>query len=105
MKPRRPRSESLATLVHSVATLDQERIDELYGLEPVFEPAAARDALGSFAEFQCPYCGEVAGTTVDLTARERHFIEDCHVCCRPMDIHFDFDERGELSAVTARRSD
>lgn len=105
MKPRRPRPQELATLVHSVATLDQRRIDELYGLEPVFEPAAARDTLHAFAEFQCPYCGETGGTSVDLTTRELHFIEDCHVCCRPMDIHFEFDERGELAGVTARRSD
>ncbi len=37
----------------------------------------------------CPYCGEPISIVVDLSALEgqasTNFIEDCEVCCRPID--------------------
>lgn len=102
----RPRNtHSAESVIHSVATLDADRIDELYGLEPVFEPETASPALGAFVEIQCPWCGEVSGTTIDLTTADRHYIEDCQVCCNPMELAIDVDDRGELRSVTTRRSD
>jgi len=35
----------------------------------------------------CPYCGEVITILVDGSAGNQKYIEDCQVCCRPMDIH------------------
>jgi hypothetical protein len=35
----------------------------------------------------CPYCGESFETSVDLTAGSQQYIEDCYVCCQP--IQFD----------------
>jgi hypothetical protein len=93
-------------LVEDVATLDPRRVDQLYGLEPVFEPGAEpRGDLADFAEFQCPWCGEVSGTPVDLTTGDRSWIEDCQVCCRPMRIAIELDDRGALARVTALRED
>jgi hypothetical protein len=84
---------------------DPETIDSLYGLEPVFEP----DGSGSpqFAEFvtiQCPYCGERFGTAVDLSAGSFSYVEDCHVCCQPIELNGEFDESGALVRVSAARS-
>ena len=34
----------------------------------------------------CPYCGEGYETVVDLSAGSQRYIEDCAVCCRPMEV-------------------
>ena len=36
---------------------------------------------------QCPYCGELTELQVDGSAGEQAYIEDCTVCCRPIDVH------------------
>jgi hypothetical protein len=36
------------------------------------------------AEYTCPHCGELVGTTVAADAgRRQSYVEDCPVCCRP----------------------
>ena len=32
----------------------------------------------------CPYCGEEFETTIDCSAGSQQYIEDCYVCCRPI---------------------
>jgi len=44
----------------------------------------------------CPYCGERFATTVDLSAGSQHYVEDCPVCCRPIEIGLSVGEDGEL---------
>ena len=35
----------------------------------------------------CPHCGEPVSLDVDTTAgNEQSYIEDCPVCCRPMEV-------------------
>ena len=34
----------------------------------------------------CPYCGEVITILLDGSVQEQQYIEDCQVCCQPMDI-------------------
>ncbi|HKE20091.1 MAG TPA: CPXCG motif-containing cysteine-rich protein [Kofleriaceae bacterium] len=53
-------------------------------------------------EVQCPYCGE--WTTVTGDEAGGRSVEDCVVCCRPIDVVVSVSEDGELS-VTARRQD
>ena len=37
---------------------------------------------------QCPACGEDLAIQVDTTAGdEQEYVEDCPVCCRPMDVY------------------
>jgi transcription elongation factor Elf1 len=36
--------------------------------------------------FDCPYCGEQISMIVDLSVRRQTFIEDCEVCCKPIEI-------------------
>jgi len=39
-----------------------------------------------FVEITCPFCGESFETAVDTSAGSTHYIEDCQVCCRPIEI-------------------
>ncbi|MBY6196657.1 CPXCG motif-containing cysteine-rich protein [Vibrio hangzhouensis] len=32
----------------------------------------------------CPYCGEAFETSIDCSVEHQEYIEDCHVCCRPI---------------------
>ena len=34
----------------------------------------------------CPYCGESITILVDGSVEQQQYIEDCEVCCRPMEI-------------------
>jgi hypothetical protein len=40
----------------------------------------------SFQEVQCPYCGEWIELAVDASAGGQAYIEDCAVCCRPIEV-------------------
>lgn len=87
------------------AATDAAAIDARYGLEPVFEPGAIgisdSERGGScFRDVQCPYCGEVFETLVDLSAGSADYIEDCQVCCRPIQFHLEVDHEGRLIRFT-----
>jgi len=84
---------------------DAATIDALYGLEPVFEPGGSNAELGEFVAVDCPYCGERYETPVDLTAGSFSYIEDCQVCCRPIELSGEVDEAGELGRLAVRRLD
>jgi hypothetical protein len=58
-----------------------------------------------FVAVCCPYCGERLQTRVDLTADELGYVEDCEVCCRPIEFHIERDASGALLAVQVRRLD
>jgi transcription elongation factor Elf1 len=36
--------------------------------------------------FSCPYCGEQISMVVDLWVRHQTYVEDCEVCCNPVEI-------------------
>lgn len=95
-------------VLSQLMSLDPAMIDELYGLEPVFEPgdnAAATSELGVFVELQCPWCGEPYGSMLDLTDASRSYIEDCQVCCRSIEVRLEVSERGELEQISTSRVD
>lgn len=52
----------------------------------------------------CPYCGESIELLIDASAGDQSYIEDCQVCCKPINIGVLFDEEGELT-VTAKTDD
>jgi hypothetical protein len=39
-----------------------------------------------YQEVQCPYCGEPIELQVDGSAGEQGYVEDCSVCCRPIEV-------------------
>src|SRR5579863_10705619 len=99
--------KDLDSLTRRLASLDARSIDSLYGLEPVYEPGAAHPGLlpEEFVAVQCPYCGERLETRVDLTSDEPTYIEDCQVCCRPIEFAIERGEDGALVGVSVRRLD
>lgn len=48
----------------------------------------------------CPACWETIQLDIDLSAGEvQDYTEDCPVCCRPMAVHVQLGEEGELPLV------
>jgi Cysteine-rich CPXCG len=83
-------------------------VDERYGLDPVIEPGdgedTGRDGLQPRA-VSCPYCGETFATAVDLSGGSMSYIEDCQVCCRPIEFVLAVGEDGSAAVLETRRSD
>lgn len=48
---------------------------------------------------QCPYCGEPLELVVDASAGPQQYVEDCAVCCRPLEVAVSVDEGGAHVAV------
>ena len=102
---KRHKAHELDALTRRIADLDASSIDSLYGLEPVYEPGQGANALlpEECVAVQCPYCGERLETRVDLTADEPSYIEDCQVCCRPIEFIVERADSGALLAVKVSR--
>ncbi len=49
-----------------------------------------QDVVGT----QCPYCNESIQLLVDCSVPQQEYIEDCQVCCRPIQIVVLIDEDG-----------
>ena len=89
---------------------DSASIDEQYALEPVIEPgggsADGEESGGvQLQRVQCPYCGEHFDTQLDTSSGSTRYIEDCQVCCRPIEFCLEVDYNGVLAALTTLRSD
>ena len=41
--------------------------------------------------FQCPYCWEEISMIFDKSIYEDSYIEDCEVCCNPIEIKYQSD--------------
>lgn len=52
----------------------------------------------------CPYCGEEIEILIDPSAGDQDYVEDCQVCCKPINLRIRFDSEGDAS-VTARSDD
>lgn len=50
---------------------------------------------------QCPYCSETIVVESEPADEVVEYVEDCHVCCRPIVITVHYSENG--SAAEARR--
>ena len=102
---KRPRSRQPSTGDNLRRSSPQD-IDALYGLEPVFEPSGAGQSLATaeFHSIQCPYCGERFDTLVDTGTGPATYIEDCQICCQPIEFELQVDSRGALAGLAVRRS-
>lgn len=56
-----------------------------------------------FRTVQCPYCGEWIEIQIDTSAGEQAYIEDCSVCCRPIEMRLRY--AGDGIQVEVRRDD
>ena len=55
------------------------------------------------ARIQCPYCGESIEIIIDGSVEQQNYIEDCSVCCRPIELSVVVSE-DEVS-VNAKRDE
>jgi hypothetical protein len=51
-----------------------------------------------------PYCGENISMLVDCSVPQQTYIEDCQVCCQPIELDVTIDLENKIS-VHARRDD
>jgi hypothetical protein len=56
-------------------------------------------------EVSCPYCGELLTLLVDDSAGAQSYIEDCHVCCRPMVVRVHIDDDGGVDVDVSAEDD
>jgi transcription elongation factor Elf1 len=42
--------------------------------------------------FTCPHCGERISMVLDLSGGDQRYIEDCEVCCNPVEISYTVEE-------------
>ncbi len=57
------------------------------------------------SRIDCPYCGEAFDIDVDCSAGDQEYVEDCPVCCQPIEVHVSVDHEGTLLGVQALRGD
>ena len=53
--------------------------------------------------FQCPYCWEEISMLLEPSNQEQQYVEDCEVCCRPIQILYFFEQ--ELQSFSAQSLD
>ena len=58
-----------------------------------------------FAHVRYPYCGESIRVEVDCSVERQDYIEDCSVCCRPIEFDVIVDERGNPRVSVTREDD
>jgi len=52
---------------------------------------------------RCPFCGERFEALVDASGGAADYVEDCPVCCRPIELHLRTDEQGDFDGLDAER--
>ena len=60
---------------------------------------------GDGVEAGAEFGGESFGTVLDLSAGSSSYIEDCQVCCQPIELRLSVAEDGSLRGVEAARTD
>ncbi len=56
------------------------------------------------AHIDCPYCGQPLEITIDASVRQQDYIEDCQVCCKPIQFRIRVGADGH-SSIDVRRED
>jgi len=88
--------------------LTDAEIDELYGLEPAIDAehtGVDASVRPEFVAVDCPYCGERFETSADASSGPCKYVEDCQVCCQPIEMDLKVDENGEFQEIAVRRGD
>ncbi len=53
----------------------------------------------------CPYCGEHIEVLIDCSVPDQDYIEDCQVCCRPIDFSVTIDVTGDILVSVAHENE
>ena len=46
--------------------------------------------------FQCPYCWETISMLFDTSLNQSQYVEDCEVCCNPIQVGYQKGEDGSV---------
>jgi Cysteine-rich CPXCG len=89
---------------------DAQSIDVKYGLEPAIDPSVSGEDAGAagglqFHLVECPYCGESFETPVDTSSGSARYVEDCQICCQPIEFRLEVNHAGVLQSLSTLRSD
>lgn len=73
-----------------------------FGLEEMGTPYKRpdRQSLNAMTEeyfFTCPYCWQTISFVLDLSVEDQRYIEDCEVCCNPIEVTFTVEEEKVVS--------
>jgi hypothetical protein len=52
---------------------------------------------------RCPFCGEAFEALVDASAGDAAYVEDCPVCCRPIEMTLRVGDDGEVDGLDVER--
>jgi len=53
----------------------------------------------------CPYCGETIEVLIDSTDLDEEYIEDCQVCCKPINFLVSESIDGEITVSVYSEDD
>jgi hypothetical protein len=57
-------------------------------------------------KIHCPYCNELIEVVIDCSVTdEQQYIEDCFVCCQPIDVSVSIDSSGEVRLVARNENE
>ena len=57
------------------------------------------------AVLSCPYCAEPIELLIDCSIESQRYIEDCEVCCRPIDVTVAVAANGEPSVTVSQENE
>lgn len=57
------------------------------------------------ADVYCPYCGEPLQLLLDVETGTQAYVEDCQVCCRPINVTVTVEEDGRTQVDVASGDD
>jgi len=52
---------------------------------------------------RCPYCGERFEAVADASGGDAEYVEDCPVCCRPIEMRLHVGGDGDVEGLDAER--
>ena len=55
-------------------------------------------------DFCCPYCFEFESKLIDFSIKTQNFIEDCEVCCNPIEFNVEL-QNGIIKSFEALKID
>ncbi len=53
----------------------------------------------------CPYCDETIELVIDCSISEQEYIEDCEVCCRPINLFVAVGENNNVNIVSKHENE
>jgi len=53
----------------------------------------------------CPYCGESIDVLIDPSVDHQSYIEDCQVCCRPINFEVSILHDGAVTVTVSHEDD